>query len=236
MSNSMFDEWGLYARIIASNCMRHRDLSEVVREFLAGSDRTCRVLDLGCGDGWMARECLKSSRVSRYLGIDTSADAIARVRACPPAGSDPLNARIELTCDDVFTALPALAAGDFDLVLGSYCLHHFSQPQKRVVLRQIRRVLTPSGTFVWTDLARCSQQARDAYLNSLVRDMRQNRPAFSAGEIEETVAHVLSSDFPEEEQWMIDTARECGFSLGRTLLRDEFYGSWAFTAEPVAAR
>jgi len=229
MSN-MFDQWSLYSRIIANNYMRHRDLSVVVRGFLAGLDRSCRVLDLGCGDGWMARECLKNTQVRRYVGIDTSADAIARVRACPPAGSEPDNARIDLSCEDVFTALHALPAGEFDLVLSSYCLHHFSQPQKLVVLRQIRRVLTPDGSFIWTDLARSSQQTRDTYLNSLVRDMRQNWPALRSEESEETVAHVLSSDFPEEEQWMLDTARECGFSLARTLLRDEFYGSWAFVA------
>jgi SAM-dependent methyltransferase len=231
MSN-MFDQWSLYARILASNYMRHRDLSVVVREFLAGLGRSCRVVDLGCGDGWMASECLKTTRVIRYVGIDTSSDAIARVRACPPAGSDPDNARIDLYCEDVFTALAALPAGEFDLVLSSYCLHHFSQPQKQDVLRQIRRVLTPDGCFIWTDLARYSQQTHDTYLKLLVHDMRQNSPALSSEEVEEAVAHVSSSDFPEEEQWMLDTARECGFSVARALLRDEFYGSWAFVAAP----
>jgi len=188
------------------------------------------VLDLGCGDGWMARECLKSSRVSRYVGIDTSADAIARVRACPPAGSEPDNARIDLFCEDVFTALPALPAGEFDLVLSSHCLHHFARRQKQDLLRQIRRVLTPDGGFIWTDLARDSQQTRDNYLKSLVHVMRQSWPALCSEEVEEAVAHVSGSDFPEEEQWMLDTARECRLSLARRLLRDEFYGSWAFVA------
>ncbi len=231
MSN-MFDQWSLYSRILANNYMRHRDLSVVLREFLAGLARSCRVVDLGCGDGWMARECLKSTRVLRYVGIDTSADAIARVRACPPAGTNPDNARIDLCCDDVFIALPALPAGEFDLVLSSYCLHHFSQPRKQDVLRQIRRLLTPDGGFIWTDVARHSQQTRDTYLKSLVHEIRQNWPALRSDEVEETVAHVLSSDFPEEQQWMLDTARECGFSLARALHRDEFYGSWAFVAAP----
>jgi ubiquinone/menaquinone biosynthesis C-methylase UbiE len=233
MSNTMFDEWDLYARILANNYMRHRDISAVVREHLAGMDRSCRVLDLGCGDGWMARECLKSTQVRHYVGIDTSADAIARVRACPPAGSDPDNARIDLYCEDVLTALPALPAGEFDLVLSSYCLHHFSQPQKLVVLRQIRRVLTPDGSFIWTDLARHNQQTRDTYLKSVVHEIRQNYRTLRSEEVEEAIAHIASSDYPEEEQWMLDTARECGFSLARPLLRDEFYGSWAFVAAPV---
>jgi hypothetical protein len=69
-------------------------------------------------------------------------------------------------------------------------------------------------------------------LNSLVHDMRQNRPALRSEEVEQAVAHVLSSDYPEQEQWMLGTARECGFSPARTLLRDEFYGSWAFVAAP----
>ncbi len=233
MSNTMFDEWGLYARILANNYMRHRDIAAGVREHLAVLDRSCRVLDLGCGDGWMARECLKNTQVRRYVGIDTSADAIARARACPPAGSHPDKARIDLCCEDVCTALPALPGGEFDLVLSSYCLHHFSQPQKRDVLRQIRRVLTADGSFIWTDLARHSQQTRDAYLTSVFHEIRQNYRTLRSEEIEETVAHIASSDHPEEEQWMLATARECGFSLARALLRDEFYGSWAFVAAPV---
>jgi len=230
MSN-MFDQWSLYSRIIANNYMRHRDLSAVVREYLAGMDRSCRVVDLGCGDGWMAHECLKNTQIRRYVGIDTSADAIVHARARPPAGSDPDSARIDLLCEDVIAALPGFPAGGFDLVLTSYCLHHFSQPQKQEVLRQIQRVLSPDGIFIWTDLVRCSHQTRDTYLSSLVHDMRQNRPTLRSEEIEEAVAHVLRADFPEEEQWMLDTARECGFSLARTLLRDEFYGSWAFVHE-----
>ncbi len=233
MSNTMFDEWSLYARVIANNYMRHRDIAAVVRELLAGLDRSCRVLDLGCGDGWMAGECLRSTRVRRFVGIDSSADAIARARACPPAGCESDGAELDLHCEDVVTALPALPAGEFDLVLSSYCLHHFSQPQKREILCQIRRVLTADGSFIWTDLARHGQQTRETYLQSVFHMIRQNYRTLCSEEIEETVAHIASSDYPEEEPWMLATARECGFSLARALLRDEFYGSWAFVAAPV---
>ncbi len=174
--SDLFDEWGLFSRIIANNYMRHCDLSMVIRDFLARRVRPCRVADLGCGDGWMARECLRSSRVLRYVGIDTSADALTRVRGCPPPGSDPENVQIDLCRDDVLTSLPSLPDGEFDLVLSSYCLHHFSQPQKQAVLRQIRRVLAPGGTFIWTDLVRQTQQTRDTYLELLVHDMRAIGP------------------------------------------------------------
>jgi hypothetical protein len=66
----------------------------------------------------------------------------------------------------------------------------------------------------------------------VVHEIRQNYSALSSEGVEEAVGHVLSYDFPEEEQWMLDKARECGFSLARPLLRDEFYGSWAFVAAP----
>jgi SAM-dependent methyltransferase len=234
MSN-IFDQWNLYARILESNYMRHRDVSAAVREFLGDMDRPCRVLDLGCGNAWMARECLSNNRVQRYVGIDTSADAIVHAQAFPPAGSDPDTALIDLLCEDVITALPALAAGEFNLVLSSYCLHHFSQSEKQDVLRQIQRVLTPEGHFIWTDLARHGQQTRDQYLATVVDDIRQNRPNQIPEEIEETIAHILNSDFPEQDQWMLDTAVDCGFTLARTLLRDRFYGSWAFIASPGKA-
>ncbi len=160
MSN-LFDEWSLYSRIIANNYMRHRDLSAVARQYLAGMGRSCLVVDLGCGDGSIARECLRYTRVARYVGIDTSADAISRLRACSPPGSDPDSTQVDLCCDDVLTALPALPDGRFDLVLRSYCLHHLSQPQKKEVLGQIRRVLSPDGRFIWTDLVRRGRQTRE---------------------------------------------------------------------------
>ncbi len=65
-------------------------------------------------------------------------------------------------------------------------------------------------------------------MTSLVDDMRQNRPALTSDEVEQAVAHILSSNYPEEEEWMLDTARESGLSPALTLLRDDFYGSWAF--------
>ena len=234
MSN-LFDEWSLYSSIIANNYMRNRDLSTVIREFLAERNHSCRVVDLGCGDGWMAPRVPPGTRVPRYVGIDTSADAIARVRAArqqawtrTASDGSPLR-----RCAHRATrvAWRGVRSGVEQL-----CLHHLSQAQKQDVLRQIRRVLTPDGSFIWTDLARHSQQTRDTYLKSLVDDMHQNRPTLRSEEIEDAVAHILSSDYPEEEQWMHDTASECGLALARTLLRDEFYGSWAFVAAPGETR
>ena len=115
--SSMFDQWSLYARVVESGAIAHRDVSAAVREFLGDMDRPCRVLDLGCGDGWMARECLKSSQVSRYVGIDTFGRRHRPSGACPPRGSELDEARIDLFCEDVFTALPTLPSGEFDLVL-----------------------------------------------------------------------------------------------------------------------
>jgi len=57
-------------------------------------------------------------------------------------------------------------------------------------------------------------QGRSGLLN-LVLMIRQNYRTLCSEEIEETDAHIASSDYPEEEQWMLATARECGFSLAR---------------------
>ncbi len=65
--------------------------------------------------------------------------------------------------------------------------------------------------------------------------IRQNYRTLCSQEIEETLAHMASSDYPEEEQWMLATARKCGLLPDRALLRDEFYGSWAFVAAPVGS-
>src|SRR4051794_26031761 len=98
--DAIFDQWDLYARIVAGDYMRHAELISRLRGMLPRDGRPLRVLDLGCGDGSLARRSLADVPVGRYVGIDLSADAVARARAHPPTGSGAGQAEVVLLCDD----------------------------------------------------------------------------------------------------------------------------------------
>lgn len=229
--SEIFDQWNLYARIVAGNYMRHRELAARIRGVLDGAARPLRVVDAGCGDGSLARRCLDEAIVDRYVGIDLSADALSRARSDPPTGKGPRPAEVVLIRGDLLEAMPTLGGDEFDIVLASYSFHHFSTEDKQFLLRQVARILKkPGGRFFWSDLVRRPGQGRDAYLAAMEREIRLHWSALRPDEVERTVAHAGECDFPEEEGWMLDAARRCGLSPMRELFRDPFHGCWWFQA------
>jgi SAM-dependent methyltransferase len=89
-----------------------------------------RVLDAGCGEGWFARLIA----APRVVAVDSSAAAVDSARAL---GLDARVASIErLPFED----------GEFDVVVSNWVLYHLSDVDAG--LREIRRVLRPSGRFV----------------------------------------------------------------------------------------
>ena len=229
--DGLFDEWSLYSRILLHDYMRHQAISRLLRAFLAACGGPLRVVDLGCGDGWMAYECLKNSPVSLYVGIDTSSDALARLQTRPPIGGLPVGASRDLRCVDVRLAVGQFPKDVFNVVLASYCVHHFSQAEKTALLGDICRILEPGGMFFWVDEVRRPGQTRDEYCQALEQDMRLNWTALSRQEIEETLDHLRRFDFPEEESWMVQAANSAGFAAPTTLFRDDLFGCLAFVKE-----
>lgn len=106
------------------------------------SPQGARILDLGCGEGWLARALAASG--AEVLGIDGSEPLIATARnARPVAGTG------RVTCDVVtYEALVAsqdTARGPFDLVVASFALI----AQDIVpTLAAVRRRLAPGGRLV----------------------------------------------------------------------------------------
>ena len=55
---AIFERWTLYEKVIRSNYMRHQEMIRVIQQAVRQIDQPLRVLDLGCGDGWMASQGL----------------------------------------------------------------------------------------------------------------------------------------------------------------------------------
>lgn len=101
------------------------------------------VLDVGCGEGYMARE-LAHRGAAHVHGIDKSADLVAAARAA----SDPA-----LHFEEGDAADLPFGAETFDLVLANHLLNDLQDIQKPI--SEFARVLKPGGRFVALFLHPC---------------------------------------------------------------------------------
>jgi tRNA (uracil-5-)-methyltransferase TRM9 len=125
-----------------------------VRQILSGIGGAEQILDLGCGNGEVARELSRAKFGGTYLGLDLSPDLLALARP----GLDTTRYRFaaaDLTIPGKWTAtLPGDSS--FDLVLCFATLHHIPSSRARLELaRTVRTLLSrrppsggPGGRFV----------------------------------------------------------------------------------------
>lgn len=100
-----------------------------------------RVLDVGCGDGFLAARLAR--RVPRVVAVDVDAPVLQRARERFP------DAPVEWVHGDVLT-MDGL--GRFHAVVSNAALHHF--PDTRAALRRLRSLVAPGGNLVIGALAR----------------------------------------------------------------------------------
>ncbi|QFU90252.1 bifunctional 2-polyprenyl-6-hydroxyphenol methylase/3-demethylubiquinol 3-O-methyltransferase UbiG [Amycolatopsis sp. YIM 10] len=117
-----------------TNVARHPDVLRAV----PGGCRTA--LDVGCGDGLLARKL--AARAERVTGIDSSPAMIARARELA-TGNAPA-----LVEDDFLTAV---LPGGYDFVCSITAIHHMDFD---AALTRMRDLLRPGGTLVVAGLAR----------------------------------------------------------------------------------
>ncbi len=100
------------------------------------------VLDVGCGDGFLAARLAR--RVPRVVALDIDAPVLGRARARFP------DAPVTWCHGDILTH--PLGTGSFDAVLGNAMLHHL--PDTRAALRRLSQLVRPGGTLAIVGFAR----------------------------------------------------------------------------------
>lgn len=118
---------------------RERRYRELIR--LAGVRPGERVLDVGCGSGYLAG--LAAEAGASALGVDASEPMIEYARRT--FGST--ECRFEV---GTAQALP-VGDGDFDVVLSSLVLHHLPDDGQPAALAEMRRALRPGGRLLIAD-------------------------------------------------------------------------------------
>ncbi|WP_218004834.1 class I SAM-dependent methyltransferase [Actinomadura macra] len=104
---------------------------------LAGDVAGRTVFDAACGPGLYARELL--DRGARVLGCDASPTFVAMAR-------DRTGGLADLRVHDLAAPLTWVEDGSVDLVVLALALHYIDD--RTTLLRELRRILTPTGALV----------------------------------------------------------------------------------------
>ncbi|MCI0520510.1 MAG: class I SAM-dependent methyltransferase [Chloroflexi bacterium] len=121
-----------------------------VRRVLASLPLDAAVLDLGCGNGELARALAERGQRGGYLGLDASAGLLAEAqkRALPSYAAAFIQA--DLAAAD-WDDLPALRGARFDAVFAFAVLHHLPGVALRLAaLRKARALLATDGRFTFS--------------------------------------------------------------------------------------
>jgi len=115
-----------------------------VRKVISSLSGDERLLDLGCGNGELARALAQSGFHGEYLGLDFSLPLLKDAQSQP--GAFPVNFRaVDLTGDWSVS----LATEHWSLITAFATLHHIPSRELRLnILRQVHRLLAPGGRFI----------------------------------------------------------------------------------------
>jgi ubiquinone/menaquinone biosynthesis C-methylase UbiE len=111
-----------------------------------GGKRRPRVLDVGCGTGRFLRALGDALPRAKLYGIDLSPHYVRHARRLLAGAPD-----VSLVAENA-QHMP-FADGFFDAVTSVFLFHELPSAVRRDVMRQVRRVLRPGGTFVVCDSA-----------------------------------------------------------------------------------
>jgi tRNA (uracil-5-)-methyltransferase TRM9 len=115
-----------------------------VLRLLPGMLNAGRILDLGCGNGELARQLQQRGFQGSYLGLDFSAGLLADAVERLPAEQFRFRQADLVEPGWVPPGEPA-----FDLVLAFAVLHHLpGQALRQQVVTEVQRLLTPAGRFI----------------------------------------------------------------------------------------
>lgn len=125
---------------------RHRIQPGVRRvlETLKGDED---ILDLGCGNGELARELAKRGHQGSYLGVDFSLPLLREAKS-HLEGFSAKFMEVDLTQLSAFSGRLS-AAGYWSLIIAFAVLHHIPSRELRVnILQTVHQLLKPEGLFI----------------------------------------------------------------------------------------
>jgi ubiquinone/menaquinone biosynthesis C-methylase UbiE len=225
IAHPLFRNWDAYSMIIDRNWMMHQEIQLSVADSLRTVLRPQRVLDLGCGDGWMARRCLSGQSVRHYVGIDLSDHAIEQAKQMARDTGWLQGARAGWVVGRMEAEVERLGDVDFDVVFTHYALHHLSTAQKRSMVQELARRMVPGGHWYWSDIFCAEGETRAGFLRRIQSEI-EGWKDLPESEVQKVIAHLWESDFPEPVSQMKSWCDEAELVMEPSFLQSPFYGAW----------
>ena len=158
------------ARLLEINCRFYADFGRPfsatrrriqpgVRRILERLDGAERILDLGCGNGELARALTRRGHRGPYIGLDFSPPLLEEARRELPQGFTFI--QVDLTSPEwasvISNQLPVTShqsaiTGHFDVVFAFAVLHHIPGSELRLsILRKVHDLLCDDGMFIHSE-------------------------------------------------------------------------------------
>ena len=109
------------------------------------------ILDLGCGNGELARERMRRGHRASYTGLDFSL-TLLKVARLGWEDAPATFIRADLMATDWDKKIIASMGSPFDLVFAFATLHHIPREQTRLdILKKVHALLRPGGRFIHSE-------------------------------------------------------------------------------------
>lgn len=171
------------------------------------------LLDLGCGDGFLARALLETYPQARALLIDHSEPMLERAQAAMSPFAGRYEIRLADLAEPVEIGSMGDVAGELDLVVSGFAIHHLPHPRKRALYGEIYTLLAPGGLFVNVEHVASPSREVERLFEKLFVDHLAARTGRPREQVEaeylnrpDRADNILESVEPQ-----LDWLRECGF-------------------------
>jgi ubiquinone/menaquinone biosynthesis C-methylase UbiE len=176
-------DFGVEFLFLGTGDVMRRQVIPPISQFLRESPGEKRILDVACGTGRMLHQLSRAHPDHRYSGVDLSPFYVDRARELLSGLG------VSLLVDNAET-LP-LKEASFDVALSVFLFHELPRRARKNVLREMRRVVDPSGLVVIEDAAQLNDSPElRVFLENFSLEM--NEPFFSG-----YLAEPLETDLEE---------------------------------------
>jgi ubiquinone/menaquinone biosynthesis C-methylase UbiE len=219
-----FEQRSMYDAVVEGDYMYHAELVSRLAAWAGQQSQPLRIVDLGCGDSWLATHAFADANIAEYHGVDVSEASVADAKKRIAIWTG----RASVVAGNMAEFLHGIASESATVILASYTIHHFSAEAKTALITDCYRVLVPGGTFIWIDAVRRPEDSREGYLRRLTQEMDRDWTALTPDQRSVACAHVLESDFPETAAWMKQKTETVGFECDATILDTPYFSGWFF--------
>jgi ubiquinone/menaquinone biosynthesis C-methylase UbiE len=218
MAHYFFVRWNAYKKLVDFNYMDHVGLFGCLAEEIgARFGGPVDILDIGCGDAAPLNKWLSHLDIGHYSGVDEAANALELASEKLTA----LEIPHRLFPGELTEVLPSLER-QYDVIIMSFCLHHFDTPKRKEwVLAQCRRLLRPGGIMAMIDVVTEEAESRDDFLSRCELRIKASYTELDEEELDIILTHIWAADFPESFSTFQRIGGQAGFDAVDEAMRDQ---------------